>query len=74
MVKVRAKNDVQGVDDTRNVTQDGQQDVDAQVGAAATLEEDTKRRQKDGEDDLADVTVDRRAWSVTRRPHTSYGL
>jgi hypothetical protein len=34
---------VQCVDDARNVTQNRQQDVDEEVGAAATLEEDTKR-------------------------------
>jgi hypothetical protein len=35
------ENDVEGVDNTRNVTEDGQQNVDEEVGAAATLEEDT---------------------------------
>lgn len=39
----------------RNVTQDGQQDVDEEVGVASALEEDTQRRQDDGEKDLADV-------------------
>jgi len=51
------QNDVQGVDDTGQVAQDGEQDVDQQVGAAAALEEDTERRQDDGKDDLADVAV-----------------
>lgn len=51
------KKNVHGVDDTRNPTQDGQTDVDEEVSATATLEEDTQRRQDDGEDDLADVTV-----------------
>jgi hypothetical protein len=41
----------------RNVTQDGQQDVDEEVGIASTLEEHTQRRQEDGEDDLEDVAV-----------------
>ena len=45
------------MDDARNVTKDGQQDVDEQVGIAATLEEDTERRKDDGDDDLADVAV-----------------
>jgi hypothetical protein len=40
-----------------NVTQDGQQDVDEEVGVAAALEEDTQRRDEDGEDDLDDVAV-----------------
>lgn len=39
----------------RNVTKDGQQDVDEEISIAAALEEDTKRREDDGEDDLADV-------------------
>lgn len=48
---------IQSVDDTGNVTQDGEQDVDEQVGAASALEEDTQRRQEDGKEDLADVAV-----------------
>jgi len=43
------------MNDTRNVTQDGQEDVDEEVGVASALEEDTQRRQDDGEEDLADV-------------------
>jgi len=43
------------VNDAGNVTQDGQEDVDEEIGAASTLEEDTKRREDDGENDLADV-------------------
>lgn len=39
----------------RNVTQDGQQDVDEEVGIAATLQEDAQGREDDGEDDLDDV-------------------
>lgn len=42
---------------TWNETQDGEEDVDEQVGAAATLEEDTERRQDDGQEDLDDVAV-----------------
>ena len=38
-------------------TEDGQQDVDEEVTAAAALEEDTQRREDDGKDDLADVAV-----------------
>lgn len=49
--------DVQGVDDTRDVTQDGEQDVNEEVGSASPLEEDTDGRQDDGEDDLDDVAV-----------------
>jgi hypothetical protein len=40
-----------------NVTEDGQQDVDEEVGIASTLEEHTQRRQEDGEDNLEDVAV-----------------
>lgn len=45
------------MDDTGNVTQDGEQDVDEQVGTASALEEDTQRGQENGKDDLADVAV-----------------
>ena len=47
--------DVQGVDDSGNITKDGQQDVDEEVSTTAALEEDTKRREDDGDDDLDDV-------------------
>ena len=43
------------MDDTRNVTQDGQQDVDEKVGIATSFKEDTQRREDDGKDDLADI-------------------
>lgn len=45
------------MDDTRNVAQDGQQDVDEEVGIATALEEDTKRWEDDGENDLADIAI-----------------
>jgi hypothetical protein len=51
------QDDVQSVDDTREVTQDGEQDVDEEITAASALEEDTDRREDDGKDDLADVAV-----------------
>lgn len=51
---------VQRVDDTRNVTQDGEQDVDAEVGTTSSLEENTKRREDDGKNDLADVATRKR--------------
>ena len=44
------------MDDTGDVTEDGEQDVDEQVAATATLKEDTKGWQQDGNDDFADVT------------------
>jgi len=43
------------VDDAGNVTKDGEQDVDEQVTADTTLEEDTDWGDEDGEEDLADV-------------------
>ena len=43
------------MDDAGNVTQDGQQKVDEEVGTAAALEEDSERRQHDGADNLDDV-------------------
>jgi hypothetical protein len=52
------QNDVQSVDDTREVTEDGEQDVDEEVSSAAALEEDTQRRKEDGKEDLADIAVD----------------
>lgn len=48
---------IQSVDDSGNVTKNGQEDVDEEVCAATTLEEYTKRRKKDGKDDLDDVAV-----------------
>lgn len=49
------QDDIQSMDDAGNVTEDSQEDVDEQVRAAAALEEDAKRGQDDGKDDLADV-------------------
>jgi hypothetical protein len=42
---------------TRNVTEDGQQDVDEEISIAAALEEDSNGWNEDGEDDLDDVAV-----------------
>jgi len=49
------QNDIKGVDDAGDVSKDGEQNVDEKVCAAATLKEDSERREDDGEDDLADV-------------------
>jgi hypothetical protein len=38
-----------------NVTEDGQQDVDEEVGIASALKEHTNRRKEDGEHDLDEV-------------------
>jgi hypothetical protein len=43
------------VNDSRNVTQDSQEDVDEQVCAATSLKEDTQRWEDDGKNDLADI-------------------
>lgn len=53
----RRRDHVHRVDNTGNPTQDGQTDVDQEVSAASALQEDTQRRQDDGEDDLADIAV-----------------
>ena len=45
------------MDDTRDITQYCQENVDEEVGIATALEENTKRREEDGEDDLADVAT-----------------
>jgi len=49
------QNNVQRVNDSGNITEDGQEDVDEEVCAATTLEEYTSGRKDDGEDDLDDV-------------------
>lgn len=46
------------MEDTGNPTQNGQQDVDQEVAATSALQENTQRRQDDGEEDLADVSVE----------------
>ena len=56
----------------RNVTQDGQQDVDEEVGIASTLEEDTQRREEDGEDDLEDVAAHPLANDLSLPQHVEY--
>lgn len=54
-VALKLENNIESVDDTRDVTQNREQDVDEQIGAAATLEEDSQRREEDGKNDLEDV-------------------
>ena len=49
--------DLQGMDDTRDITQYGQEDVDQKVGIATALKEDTKGGKDDGEYDLANITI-----------------
>jgi hypothetical protein len=43
------------VDDTGNVTQNGEQNVDAEISTTSALQEDTDGRENDGKNDLEDV-------------------
>lgn len=45
------------MNDTRNVSQDREKDVNEEVGIASALEEDTEGWEDDREDDLADIAV-----------------
>lgn len=49
--------DLQSMDNTRDITKYSEENIDQEVGVAATFEKDTKGRNEDGEDDLADVTI-----------------
>lgn len=44
------------MDDSGQVTQASENDIDQQITAASPLEKDTKRRKKDSENDLANIT------------------
>lgn len=44
------------MNDTREVTQNRQKDVDQEVTTASALEEDSEGREDDGKDNLADIT------------------
>lgn len=50
--------DLQGMNNTWNITKYSEEYVNQQVRVAATFEEDANRREEDGEDDLANVTED----------------
>lgn len=45
------------MDDSRNVSEYRQKDVDEEIGIASPFKEDTDRREEDGEDDFANVAV-----------------
>ena len=47
--------DLQRMNDTRNIPEAGEQDVNEQVAVATTFKEDADRWQEDGENDFADV-------------------
>lgn len=49
------QNDVEGVEDTGNITKDGQENVEAQITAASLFQKDTKRGEEDGKNDFANV-------------------
>ena len=51
--------DLQSMNDTRDITKYSEENIDQEVSVAAAFEKDTKRRNEDGEDDLADVTISR---------------
>ena len=52
-----AQKNLQSMNDSGNVTQDGQTDVDEEIGIASSLEKDTEGRQDEGKNDLADIAV-----------------
>lgn len=56
-LQLKGECDLQGVNNARNVSQYCQDDVDEEVGIATAFEEDTERREEDGEDDFADVAT-----------------
>lgn len=45
------------MNDTWDVTQDREEDVDEKIRIAAALKEDTQRWEEDGENDLANVAM-----------------
>ena len=45
------------MDDSGNVAENSQKDVDEEVGIATTFKKDTDGRQEDGEDDLRRVST-----------------
>lgn len=56
------------MDDTRNVSQNRQEDVDEEVSSAAALKEDTDGRKEDGEDDFDDVAAACQCIFLVREP------
>lgn len=56
--------DLQSVNDTRDVAQDRQENVDEEIGIATALEEDTKGWEDDGENDLADIAISHKVSCV----------
>ena len=46
---------IQSVNDARNITKNGQEDVDEEISIASTFQEDTDGWNEDSEDNLDDV-------------------
>ena len=57
MLRCTRTTDLQCMYDTRNITQERQQDVDKEIRIAAALQKDAERWQEDGENDFADVAT-----------------
>lgn len=49
------ENNVQSVNDARNISENCQENVDEEISTASSLKEDTKRWENDGKNDLADI-------------------
>lgn len=62
----KLQGDVQSVNDTGNITQNGQTNVNEQVGTTSALQEDAQRREENSKDDLANVTVGIQNKSASR--------
>ena len=61
----KGDDDIQSMDNTRDITQDCQTDVDQEVSTTSFLKEDAQRRQDNSKDDLAKVPEQmKRAESV----------
>jgi predicted DNA binding CopG/RHH family protein len=63
---------VQSVNDTRNITQDCEEDVDQEICSATSLEENTNWWENDSKNDLADITVKRMLVSRTHAKTNRY--
>jgi hypothetical protein len=55
---------VDGVDDTRDPTQDRQTDVDEEISTTSSLKEDSKRGKNEGEDELANIRGSERHFEL----------
>lgn len=55
--------DLHSVDDSGDITQNRQTDVNEQVGAASSLEKHSQRGEENGEDELANITKNEKSQS-----------